>query len=446
MLLTADWALPVSGPPVPGGAVAVRGAHIAAVGPAEELRLAFPNTKEHAFSGCVLTPGLVNAHTHLSLTALGGLLPSAPFPEWVRLLAEVLRGLGPDDLAASASLGALRCLRCGVTAVGDVAYGPEALAAAADLGLGGAFFWEVFGTTKRGLEERLAAAEYPAGDAGCGPRATCGLTPHSIYTSGPGLLRAAWRAARESDRPMMLHVAESAAEMRLAASGDGPLRPVARRLAHRFRVPRASPVSYLTRLGVLEGTVAVHCVHLAHGDAERLAANAGGVVLCPTSNEFLENGPPPVACLRAAGCRLAVGTDSAASAPEAWVIGEARLLASLDAGLSPEALLRMLTADGAETLGVGDRFGTLEEGKQADVVAFRLGPSPDPVRTLLQSASPEDVEAVMTGGVWRILERRPAFGELQLEQAAEGVRSKAAELLRRAESRPGRDGDPPVRH
>lgn len=431
MLLTADWVLPIAGRPLPDSGVVVHGTTISDVGPTHELRRRHPDLREYPFPGCVLTPGLVNAHTHLSLSALGGLLPSAPFPEWVQLLAGVMRELTADDLADSAALGAMRALQSGVTVVGDVAYGPEALATSVDIGLGGVFYWEVFGISEGELAEHLADSEYPATARSCGPRALCGLTPHSMYTSGPGLLKAVWDVARESDSPLMLHVAESSAESRLAVTGDGPLAGVAARLAYRFKVPRTSPVAYLERLGVLDGSLAVHCVQLAHGDAARLAAHTRGVVLCPTSNVFLHNGPPPVGELRAAGARVAIGTDSPASAPAAHVLGEAREIGALDAASSPEALLRMLTIDGAEALGVGELYGALRCGLQADVVAFTVGPTKDPVGALVADGGPQNVEAVMSGGIWRILERRPAFNAQAVEQAGERVAKKAAALVER---------------
>lgn len=434
MLVTADWVLPVAGHPIRDGGVLVAGAHIEAVGDAESLRRANPGEAVHAYAGCTIVPGLVNAHTHVSLTALEGVLPSAPFPQWVRLLASVLRRLTPDDVAASAALGAIRALGSGVTVVGDVAYGPEAPAACADLGVAGTFFWEVFGITESQLAERLAEVEYPADGRGCGPRIQCGISAHSMYTSGPGLLRAVSGVARRSDRPMMLHVAESPAEMRLAVLGDGPLEPIARRFAARFRSPRTSPVTYLGRLGVLDGILAVHCVQLAHGDAERLAAQARGVALCPSSNAYLEAGSPPVAQLREAGVRLAVGTDSPASAPGTDVLAEARALAKLDRDLLPQRLLRMLTADGAEVLGLSERFGTLEPGKQADLVAFRVGTTDEPASALVSHGSPAGVEAVMTAGVWRVLGGHPAFGVDEIERAAGAVTEKAASVLRELEA------------
>ena len=428
MLLTADWVLPAVGHAIPHGGVRIRGSRIDEVGRAEDLRTRHPEAREYAFPDCVMTPGLVNAHTHLSLTALGGLLPSRPFYEWVQMLAGVMKGLTDDDLADSVALGALQALQSGTTVVGDVAYGPEALATAVDLGLGGVFFWEVFGIAPAELAERLAASEYPSATS-CGDRAVCGLSPHSIYTSGPGLIKAVWHAAHESGRPLMMHVAESAEESRLAVTGDGKLAPTAARLAYRFQTPKTSPITYLQRLGVLDDTLAVHCVHLAHGDAQRLAKNARGVVLCPTSNAYLQNGQPPIGILRNSGVRLAIGTDSPASAPGAHVIGEARELANQEPGISPEMLLRMMTTDGAAALGAADRYGALRPGLHADVALFRLGMTDDPAAALLADGGPATLAAVMSGGVWRILEDQPAFNARAIERAAERVTAKAARLL-----------------
>jgi cytosine/adenosine deaminase-related metal-dependent hydrolase len=420
MLVSADWVLPIEAPPIRRGAVLVVNGRVARVGALD----AFADVPERMprvdLEGCILLPGLVNAHTHLSLTALEGLVPSADFTTWLGRVVPAIRGLDPDDMAASAALGALRSIAGGVTAVGDIAYGPEAGATASDLGLAGVFFWEVLGVPAGALHRVLHGMEFPErNDHGRRGRDRIGLSPHTPYTSGPGLLQAVAQYARENGFPLAVHVAESIAESQLTRHGTGPLLDVASRTAEGFEVPHTSPVSYLARLGVLDDALAVHCVHLAPGDAATLAEKARGVVLCPRSNAFLHNGFPPVDSLERAGATLALGTDSAASNEGSLdLFAEARALRDVEPSLSPSRLLRMLTIEGARTLGVDSLFGSLVQGKQADLVAVRVGTTEDPVGAVIDHGAPEAVEAVATAGVWRIREGRPTFPDAPIERAA----------------------------
>ncbi|MDP2400794.1 MAG: amidohydrolase family protein, partial [Actinomycetota bacterium] len=145
MLLTASWVLPIRSDPIRHGAVLIHGSRIAEIGPADELLARHPNEPHKEFGGCTLLPGLVNAHTHLAMTCLKGLIPSRPFHEWIARIPTAWRALGADDIAASIAMGAILSITSGVTVVGDIAYGPESLAICADTGLGGTFYWEVLG-------------------------------------------------------------------------------------------------------------------------------------------------------------------------------------------------------------------------------------------------------------------------------------------------------------
>lgn len=443
MLLSADWVLPVSRPPIRNGAVLLRRSRILEVGEAAELAERHPRATRHDFPDCVLMPGLVNAHTHLSLTALDGLLEPAPFAEWLSRVVLALRALDHDDLSASAALGALRCVSAGVTVVGDVAYGPEAPAAAADAGVGGVFYWEILGISRSELPERLAELEFPTDPAqGCTGRLRCGLSPHAAYSSGPDLIRTVRDAARVGDLPFAMHVAESAAEARLLVRGDGPLESVARRLALGFRPPRSSSVAYLDRLGALDGAVAVHCATLSPNDPQRLARTVRGVVLCPRSNAFLGNGPAPVADLDHAGLSLALGTDSSASNEDLDLFAEARALRALYPAFGPKRVLEIVTKEGARVLGVEDSFGSLAPDMQADLVAICTGQTAFPEEAVLAEGGPDTVTAVISGGIWRLLDGSPVFPTNMTETAAAKASARARAALHGATG-PGRGYNSP---
>ncbi len=432
MILTADWVLPITGRPLPDGAVLTHGSRIEMVGRLQDVVAAAPDDLVERFEGCVIMPGLVNAHTHLSLTVLGGLVESMPMRPFLKSVTKAILAMSDDDFAASAALGALQSLRCGVTCVGDIAYGPESLAACADVGLGGVFYWEVLGVDPGDLSGELAEREFPAEVGACSTgRARCGVSPHTPYTSGPELLRAMWNVAQRHHISYAVHVAESAAERDLMHRGAGPLAETAGRLAHGFRAPGVGSVAYLDGLGVLQDAVAIHCTNLESGDARRLKRSARGVVLCPRSNAYLHNGRPPVAELSAAGIYLAVGTDSAASNHDLDLWEEARALRALDPTLTSRRIVAMLTHDGARTLGLDHMFGSIAPGIQADLAVIRTSKTKDPESAVVAEGGEHAVEAVMSAGIWRVREGKSALPYHSVERAAAGSRAVAERAITR---------------
>jgi len=420
MLLTADWVVPVSRRPIRRGAVVVRGEHIVAVGTTSELSTTFAEEEVVDLSGCVLMPGLVNAHTHLGLSAVEGLFEPTPFIEWLPQIVRAMRSWSAEDYAASAAVGAARCLHAGVTAVGDITYGARSVEAATRVGLGGAYFFEVLGITPGELSERLDVIGFDV-KREYGPRVRCGLSPHALYSSGPALLDAVAVLAREVGAPLALHVAETVAEVELVRDGSGDLAPVAAKLAHGFRPTGEHPIGYLDRLGVLGGATAVHACQTWPTDVGRLAATVRGVVTCPRSNEWLHNGIAPVEQLLRAGVPVGIGTDSLASTPDLDLFEEARALRRRFPLVPDRTLLEMLTLHGAVALGIEELVGALEPGMQADLVAFGLPNAGDPESTLVREAGRKTAEAVISGGVWCVRD-----GELLVDVAADAEAAQAA--------------------
>jgi len=421
VLVSADWVVPVGRDPVRDGAVVTRGDTVLDVGPRGELEARHPDEERSDFPGCVITPGLVNAHAHLTLTALAGVVPSLPFAEWLPRLVAALKPWEVADHEASGVVGAGLSLLAGVTVVGDIAYGAAEVVSASRAGLGGVYYWEVLGIEEGGLLGELEALRYPASQDALGGRVTPGLSPHSPYTSGPRLLRAVHARAGELGAPVAVHVAESAAEVELMHDGTGPLAAVAGRTAFGFATPGVGTVAYLDTLGVLDGATAVHLCHLEDGDITILAETVRGAVTCPRSNRYLHNPPPAVAPLLAAGIPVGVGTDSAASNADLDLLGEIRAIHAAEPGIATETLIEMATSRGAETIGVGDRFGRLAPGFQADLAVFAVGSAADPLGAVVERGGTASVRAVASGGVWRVLE-----GTLVAVDSSAGARAEKA--------------------
>ena len=432
-LLSADWVVPVSRAPIRNGAVLVRGGRIAAVGDAEELARALeaPGEAERRhFDGCILTPGLVNAHTHLGLTAMCKLLEPEPFTEWMPRLVKSMRTWEPADYAASAIVGARQCLEAGVTVVGDIVYDAATIDAVAELGLGGTFFFEVLGIEPADLPARLDELGFSAGGPPEQPRLRLSISPHAVYSSTARLITEAVAFARRQRVPFAMHLAESPAEIELVREGTGPLRAVADRVAPGFEAhPGMSPVAYLDSLGVLPGITAIHLSQAVHSDIARLAATARGVVTCPRSNEWLSTGQAPVAQMLEAGLPVGVGTDSLASNSDLDLMREIRTLRTRTPHASSHSLVAMATAHGALALGLEARFGVLEPGMQADVVALRVEGMSDPERALVNAAGAETVDAVMTAGEWRVEHGRLLADTTAAEARVADAASRAQQAL-----------------
>ena len=175
---------------------------------------------------------------------------------------------------------------------------------------------------------------------------------------------------------------------------------------------------------MLDGTTVVHACELEPGDVELLTGAARGVVTCPRSNRYLHNTPPRVGPLLDAGLAVGVGTDSAASNHDLDLLGEVRALRDAEPALSARTLIEIATARGAAAIGVGDRFGSLAPGMQADLAVFDLGAADDPERALVEAGGASTVRAVASGGVWRVLDARLGVARCS------GVRAREARARR----------------
>lgn len=391
-LIRASWLAPVSSPPLRDGALRVLGGRIAAVGTARDL-LPRPGDEVVDFPGCVLAPGLVNAHTHLELSGLSGFAP-APFLEWVaRDMIPARLRLGPADYAAAAREGARRLRADGVTAVGDFSTGDWAVEALAGAGLRGTVYWEVIGNDPALADGLCRTAEaWARRPAPEGIRR--GIAPHAPYSVSWILLKGLGDAATAAAAPVAVHAGELAEEGDLLMRGEGPFAAFMRDRGIPWAPPPqgASPVPYLETLGVWgPGGLAVHANYLAEADVALLARRGVSVVFCPGSHAFFGHRDHPLPRLLAAGVNVGLGTDSTASNDGLSLRREMRRAAEAFPALAPADVLAMATLGGARALGIAHEAGSLEVGKAADLAVFRAAGPADLVRE-------PPVVATLTGG------------------------------------------------
>jgi len=411
VLLRAGWVVPVDGPPVRDGAVAVGEGRILDVGAAARVAAAHPGLPERDLGEVVLTPGLVDAHCHLEWSLTADLLPPGGFAGWLGGFLKLRARMRAEDHRSAAALGALRALECGTTTVADSGPTGAGAGALAAVGLRGIVHLEAFGA-EEGAAAREAAARHAAAvaalDEDAGPQVAIGVSPHAPYTVGPGLWGALAAHPDLGGRPWATHLAESPEETALLSTGNGPLAELFRRAglgAASWPEGGGSPVARLAAAGALrEGLVAAHCVQLGPGDAERLAAHGVGVAHCPQSNAYLRCGRAPLERLVDAGAAVGLGSDSPGSAGAYDVRAEARACGLVHGASGPgaptsAALLRLATLGGARALGLGDLVGSLRPGKRADLAAFAPAPGAEPGDPAAAALDPRaEVRLVMVDG------------------------------------------------
>lgn len=413
-LYTARWVLPVAGPPILDGAVLVGDdGRIREVGSASKV--AAPGAHRVELGGAALMPGLVNVHAHPELAAYRGYLEDLAFHHWIPALLKVRAEacLTPEHDAAAARWSCLEAIRAGITTMAATEASGAALDALIHAGMRGTVYLEVFGPEPEraagamdDLRQRLDAMRGRATDL-----VAVGVSPHAPYSVSDDLYRAAARLAMAEGLPLATHAAESPQESALVRDGAGPFADAlgARGIATPPRA--ASTIALLEALGVLEtGPLLIHAIQLEPGDVARLRASSATVAHCPIANARLGHGTAPVEELLDADVVVGLGTDSVASNNRMDLLEEARaaqlqqrsLLRSATA-LPAARLLRMATLDGATALGLQDRIGTLEPGKDADLCAVRLDaphtvPVHDPAAAVVHAARGTDVVLTVVRG------------------------------------------------
>jgi 5-methylthioadenosine/S-adenosylhomocysteine deaminase len=420
-VFSADWVLPVDGPPIEHGAVAVREGRIDAVGTIDEL-----GAGRH-FAGAAITPGFVNAHTHLEYATFAGFGDGLTFAPWLALHIERKARQAPGDALAIARLGAAQCLQSGYTTIGDASFTGATAQASAELGLRAIVYLEVFGGDVAAALERWHGL-YEQWSGWWSGSVLAGVSPHAPYSVSVDV----YKAVGELGVPVMTHLAESPAETEWLLGGRGEMAA----MPEFFVVPPGETgTRLLARNGLLgPHVVAAHCVHVDAEEIGLLARHDVGVAHCPRSNALLGCGVAPLAELRAAGIRVGLGTDSPASTPSFDAFEEARaaIYAARARAERPDALgaadaLELMTLGAARALGLDAQVGSLTPGKQADLTVLSLAQSPylpweDPAAAVVFGGSPDRVVATVVAGDVRY--ERGGFEWQELTDAASRARNR----------------------
>jgi cytosine/adenosine deaminase-related metal-dependent hydrolase len=426
--LSADWVVPVEGAPIADGAVAVGDdGLIAAVGFRAEL-----GSDVH-YPESVILPGFVNAHTHLEYDVYVGFGDGLGFAEWIGLHVQRKQRIDLEDMESIARVGALNCLRSGITTVGDCSFSGAAATACAELGLRGTVYLEVFGETDEPIRERFVPMSERIAHA-LSDDVRLGISPHAPYTCTIEL----YGACAELGLPIATHLAESESETEFLRTGGGAWQSFAEMLVP---PPGTTGIRALADAGLLNSNVlAAHCVKVDEEEIALLAEHDVAVAHCPRSNAILGCGVAPLHELREAGIRVCIATDSPASTPSLDMFDEMRaaILSARARERRPDALtaadaLELATLGGAMALGLEDSLGSLVPGKQADLTVLSLAdtafiPWEDPVMGAVLGGSPHGVIGTLVSGQ----PRYEKGGKTWLELIAD-ARSARGRLLRLAD-------------
>jgi 5-methylthioadenosine/S-adenosylhomocysteine deaminase len=392
-------------------AVAIDGGRIVAVGNGADVDATYAPRQTVRLDSHLVTPGLINAHTHASMALLRGVGDDLPLKQWLEQRIWPIESALVDErfVYEGARLAGLEMLRAGITTCSDMYFYPEASAR----GLRSVGMRPVVGIIAIEFPTRYAsdaddylrkglAARDRLRDE---PLVAFTLAPHAPYTVADSTLERIGTLAEELDLPVHIHVHETAHEVEDSVARYG-LRPLAR----------------LDRLGLVnERLLAVHAVHLNDAEIALLAQRGAHVVHCPASNLKLASGIARVAELLDAGINLALGTDGAASNNRLDLLAEMRLAALLAKGASGNAAalpapraLEAATLGAARALGMDAQLGSIEVGKDADLTAFDLSaletqPVYDPLSHLVYACGREQVSDVWIAGQHVVRMRQPVY-------------------------------------
>ncbi len=387
------------------GAVAIAGGRVLAAGdPDEVLRRAGAHAVRVDLPDRLLMPGLVNAHVHLELTAVGPHRYTGDFVAWLGMVRTHL----PDPLdplseanaayfADAARRGARLSRDAGVTTVGDISRFEQVTQAVAAERMAGVSYRELFGLGRPFDESALRHVEGVRRGTHRVGAMRVGLQPHAPYSAGPRL----YDAAARSRLPVATHLAESDEELRFVAAAEGRFRDMLEQIGRwddAFAAVYAAaqtPVGWMRPYLLGRPWLLAHCNYATDDDISTLAETGASVAYCPRASEYFGHKRHRYRDMLDAGVNVCLGTDSIICHGDLSVLAEMRRLHQRDQA-DPAGLLAMGTTHGMKALGLDPADATLEAGRTlaAGLIAVRYDPTEpvDALRQVLRSREPAEID------------------------------------------------------
>jgi len=400
LILTAETVLPVSSKPLKNASVLISGGKIREIGKSAALRKRYKGINEMDLGKGILLPGFVNAHTHLELGWMHGRLRGfRGFTGWLgQIIKEKRAGVTIGEIITSVADGIEANIRSGVTTVGEISsYGGLDKPLFKSSGLRTVLFKEI-------LDSNEQRADFSSLEKGALFEER--LFPHSPYSCSPGVLKKTLRSHRKNGVPLGIHLAESPDEVKFVRGEENSIEnkifPLIDKTPFK-RPPSHSPVSYLGKLGLLDGMriTLVHMVQVSEKEARGLRELDAALVLCPRSNFFLQVGAPPVEEY-AKFERIGMGTDGLSSNYNLDFFEEMRflhlLMSESQGRRAAYVTVYAATLGGAGALYLERKTGSIEPGKEADLIFLDNGAgSGDPYLSVISSTA-RNVGMVMVRG------------------------------------------------
>lgn len=405
MIIKARWVIPVDTArrSLPNAAVLVENGTVLAIVPQAEIPAyaqdwAVVDCQKHA-----LIPGLVNLHSHASMNLLRGYADDIALMPWLQehIWPAEQKWVSPSFVYDGSLLACAEMLSGGVTTFNDMYFFPQSTIEAtlrsgmrATIGL---TVLEFPTNYARNAAEYIRVGTEVRDQYKHESRIQFAFAPHAPYTVSDKTFEQIATLSAQLNLGIHTHLHETKDEIAQSLSTFG-VRPLAR----------------LQSLGVIgPNSVLAHGVHLETAELEQLSTFGAHIAHCPSSNLKLASGIAPVAAALRQGVNVGIGTDGAASNNRVDMWQEMRTAALLAKvaddnaeSVSAYTALAMATLHGAQALGLQDQIGSIEAGKQADLVAVRLDelnslPCFDPVSHLVYVAGREQVSHVWIGGQLR---------------------------------------------
>ncbi len=391
-------------PAIARGWVHVEGDTIKAVG--EGLRPQVPGAEMIDAGGDVVMPGMVNPHCHMAMTLFRGLGEDVDDRLYRYVLPMERKFVTPEMVRVGTRLAALELIEAGVTTVADMYYFETEVGRVVDAagirGVVGQTIADFDPPDHKDIDAGFALTEELVAEFAGHPRVTASIAPHAPYSTDiPVMRRVADWADAHPDVPVQIHLAEMLSEMEWCEKNH-----------------RMTPVEVVEKSGLLrKGLICAHCLYLSQSDIGKMAAAEVCVAHNARSNAKAGRGIAPVEAMRAAGIPVGIATDGPMSGNTLDLFAQfgpvsmfQKLLGKSRKPMPAVEIIRMATIEGARVLGLDRKIGSLEPGKQADLIridlsAPRLQPVYDIYASLVFSAMPVDVRDVMVAGRWLMRDR-----------------------------------------
>ena len=428
-IINARWIIPVddNNQVLENHALVINHGRIIDISPSDSVDQRFDAADRIDLTGHALIPGLINSHTHASMSLFRGLADDMPLMDWLNnhIWPAEQQWVGEEFVADGTRLAVAEMIKSGTTCFNDMYFFPDVTAQVAahanmraTVGLIVIDFPSSWASDQNDYFDKGLKVHDQYRDH---PLINTAFAPHAPYSVSDEPLKRVQMLANELELPVHMHVHETADEVKLGLEN------------HQMR-----PLARLDKLGMVSpALMAVHMTQLNEEEIQLIADAAANVVHCPQSNLKLASGFCPVADLLSNGINVALGTDSAASNNNLNMFEEMQTAALLAKGVANDAsalpahqALRMATINGARALGIADETGSLEIGKAADISAIKLDniatePVYNPVSQIVYASQASDVTDVWIAGKQVLKNRRlTLMDENQIMEKARDWREK----------------------